>query len=633
MRQNLVAFFASLTFLLPPVIGHAATITIINADSAGEGFNDTTPFTSVGGNTATTRGQARLNAFRYAADLVGSRIRSDVEIRVEAQMNPLGGTAVDAILGAAGPYELFSGFSGALFPNTWYVGALANKLANSDLSTLPDIDAEFNSDVDNSTVLGANSWYYGLDGNPPGNDIDFVVVVMHELVHGLGFLSTVNLTTGEKYLGRDDAYMRHLEHHGAATPNYPSMTNSQRVTASTSQTNLHWTGTAVTAAFGGIPLTAGFSGGHVQMYAPSTAQPGSSVSHFDTAVTPNELMEPAYTSGINSIGLAEQLLTDIGWGTTGDLSANLSLTMTDAPDPAAVSANLAYAITVSNAGPDPANGSTVTDVLPAGVTLVSAIPSQGSCSGTNTVSCYLGTIPSGGNATVTLTVQPTAINAALANSASVSSPVSDTVLANNSANTTTNVSANAVPVISTLSPSNVPPGSANFTLTVNGSGFVNGAVVRWNGANRVTTFVSSSRVTAAVLAADVATAGTVSITVFNPAPGGGTSNNASFSISNAPPVGSGGGGGGCFIATAAYGTPMAEDVRYLRAFRDQHLLDNPAGQWFVQQYYKLSPPLADYIREHEGLKSLVRAGLTPLVGLSKLLVNDEAIKKQTADRP
>jgi len=108
-----------------------------------------------------------------------------------------------------------------------------------------------------------------------------------------------------------------------------------------------------------------------------------------------------------------------------------------------------------------------------------------------------------------------------------------------------------------------------------------------------------------------------------------------ITVQNAPPPSSGGGGGGgsCFIATAAYGTPMAEDVRYLRAFRDQHLLDNDAGRWFVKQYYSLSPPVADYIREREGLKSLVRAGLAPLVGLSKWLVDEAAVQKQTADRP
>lgn len=127
--------------------------------------------------------------------------------------------------------------------------------------------------------------------------------------------------------------------------------------------------------------------------------------------------------------------------------------------------------------------------------------------------------------------------------------------------------------------------------------------------------------------------GAYSVTFTATSAGSTDSETITISVQNPPPPSSGGGGGGCFIATAAYGTPMAEDVRVLRAFRDQHLLDNAAGRWFVKQYYSLSPPVADYIREREGLKLLVRAGLTPLVELSKWLVDDEAVQKQTADRP
>lgn len=90
---------------------------------------------------------------------------------------------------------------------------------------------------------------------------------------------------------------------------------------------------------------------------------------------------------------------------------------------------------------------------------------------------------------------------------------------------------------------------------------------------------------------------------------------------------------GCFIATAAFGTVMAEEVRYLRAFRDQHLLHSAAGRRFVELYYRFSPPLADFIREHDGLRALVRVALTPWVTLARWLVREPASGAGTADRP
>ena len=75
-----------------------------------------------------------------------------------------------------------------------------------------------------------------------------------------------------------------------------------------------------------------------------------------------------------------------------------------------------------------------------------------------------------------------------------------------------------------LVPSAVAPGGAGFTLTVNGTGFVSGSTVNWNGSPRTTTFVSGSQVTASILGSDIATAATASVTVVSPAPGGGTSN-------------------------------------------------------------------------------------------------------------
>jgi len=79
--------------------------------------------------------------------------------------------------------------------------------------------------------------------------------------------------------------------------------------------------------------------------------------------------------------------------------------------------------------------------------------------------------------------------------------------------------------------------------------------------------------------------------------------------------------GGCFIATAAYGTPMAEEIQILRDFRDEYLLTNPMGQILVELYYRNSPPIAEFITEHPSLKPIVRAGLLPVVAMSTIAVN------------
>jgi len=80
---------------------------------------------------------------------------------------------------------------------------------------------------------------------------------------------------------------------------------------------------------------------------------------------------------------------------------------------------------------------------------------------------------------------------------------------------------NPAPVVTTLVPPSVAPGAAAFTLTVNGSGFINSSAVFWNGSPRTTTFGSATQLTAAITAADVAAAGTATILVQNPTPGGG----------------------------------------------------------------------------------------------------------------
>jgi hypothetical protein len=86
-------------------------------------------------------------------------------------------------------------------------------------------------------------------------------------------------------------------------------------------------------------------------------------------------------------------------------------------------------------------------------------------------------------------------------------------------------------------------------------------------------------------------------------------------------------GGACFIATAAYGTPMAPQIDVLRDFRDQYLLTNPVGKALVDFYYKVSPPMAEFITKHPALKPVVRAALVPAVALSHVAVNSTSAEK------
>ena len=175
---------------------------------------------------------------------------------------------------------------------------------------------------------------------------------------------------------------------------------------------------------------------------------------------------------------------------------------------------------------------------------------------------------------------------------------------------------NPVPAITSLNPNLAMVGGAKFTLAVNGGNFVNSSVVRWNGSDRPTTFVSETQLTASIPASDIATVAVITITVWNPEPGGGTSNSMTFSII----ISSSGGSGGCFIATAAFGTPIEKHVSILREFRDRCLLKTSAGKAFVKFYYEVSPPIAGKIAQNEGLRFITRCGLMPFVGMAYLMV-------------
>ncbi len=95
---------------------------------------------------------------------------------------------------------------------------------------------------------------------------------------------------------------------------------------------------------------------------------------------------------------------------------------------------------------------------------------------------------------------------------------------------TISAATNPVPVLTSLSPASIPVGNADFTLTVTGSGFIASSVIKWNGTSLTTSYVSATQLQATIPAASVAIAGTASVTIYTPTPGGGTSSVQSFSI-------------------------------------------------------------------------------------------------------
>jgi len=292
-------------------LARAATVTVLNLDGPSEGFNDPSPVAPIGGNNGVTLGQQRLLAFQHAADLWGAVLQSNVPILVDATFDPDQCDSTSAILGSAAPNTVDRDTPGAPRAGVWFTQALANSCAGVDNEpTEDDIVASFNSAI-GTTCAFPITWYYGFDANPGANQIDFVSVVLHELTHGLGFLSLVDLDTGAKFVGRDDAFMVWLGNDATGIA-FPAMSNAQRVSASTSTGNLTWTGPVVVA--GSSFLTHGrHANGHVEMYAPPTIEPGSSVSHYSDSLTPDELMEPVYTVPTHDLTLTLAALRDMGW--------------------------------------------------------------------------------------------------------------------------------------------------------------------------------------------------------------------------------------------------------------------------------------------------------------------------------
>lgn len=297
----------------------SSDIVVINNDGVGEGLNDPAPAEPVGGNPGLTLGEQRLNVIEAAVEVWEGILVSDVPIELQAQFDELFCASDTAKLGAAGPILLGADLPGAQVPETIYVIAQANQQAGIDLAPdRADINATFNSRIGSGpNCLGGVPFYLGIDDQPaPEGTIGLFDTVLHELAHGLGFLSVVDGQTGEKFGGLDDIFSRNLEDQTLGR-SWPDLTDEQRAASAINTGNLQWTGALARECAARILKEGAAADGDVLMNAPNPLQPGSSVSHFDPLLSPDELMEPAATP-TSILDLTVAAFADMGWPISED---------------------------------------------------------------------------------------------------------------------------------------------------------------------------------------------------------------------------------------------------------------------------------------------------------------------------
>lgn len=330
--------------LLPSGAG-ALTITIINNDPSNVGFRDPSPPSGTQGG-AVSRGDERLRLVERAAQLWSQQIGGNTTVRVRARFGtPLPCGAGGAVLGQAGPTEITANRPG-LPANTFYPIALAEGITGGNLQATVDaaeIVMDLNPSIDTGCLGGTVGFSYAISpaDSDGSNRIRLLPVVMHELAHGLGFLSLACAESGGCNFGTGGTvplggYPQNIpdvwsdfQRAGTTGGLWRNLSNAQRASSMTSE-QLIWDGPKV-----GIRRpdfvpnnAAGLIDNCIKLHAPSGLQPGSSVSHWSNQVSPDLLMEPALTAGIarEQTDLTPTLLEEIGWTLTSGAAPNVTTT-------------------------------------------------------------------------------------------------------------------------------------------------------------------------------------------------------------------------------------------------------------------------------------------------------------------
>ena len=319
--------------------GAQANISIVNSDGSGEGLNDTTPVEPVGNNTGTTLGEQRSIVLQAAVDIISNslEILAPVAVSVDFKaltcVNEANGSA-SAILGSAGPVTINSDSE----TRTAYPTALYNQLIGTDASFFDsEISAEFNSNIDGTEqCLNGNNWYYGLD-DPQDERISLLSVAVHELLHGMGFLSLL-ADDGASYIWGYNEEDERVEFFDPFTQNLINATSGQSITELSKSSrlqvmrsgqNLGWNGALANSKESNY--SDGFTNGRARIFAPSVYNASNSASHFDTSFSPDEVMEPWYDGFVSDLGLAREALIDIGWSANPDNPLNFPPVFTEIP--------------------------------------------------------------------------------------------------------------------------------------------------------------------------------------------------------------------------------------------------------------------------------------------------------------